>query len=160
MPDHDTEARAVAGKGHPITLDDGSQVMVRVDLDNLWEIEERFGSIDALSASLAKLSDDERASRPIFQPLIRALAVLMPWQREDLRDPKVLRRALDPALIGEYLETAVRSLNEAISTGAAEPADGRPNGQTAASLPDGSPGDVSTTQAPSSSVVPTPSSGG
>ena len=163
-----TEATAVRAKGRPILLDDGTQVVIRVDLDNLWEIEERYGSIQALSDALSGLADEPEAGpdgkpvgRRLFRPLIEALAVLMPWQREDLRDARTLRRALDPARFADYLTAAIGSLGDAISTGQPGPQDGQGNVQTAATpTPAGSPGDSSTTPAPSSSVAPTTPSGG
>jgi hypothetical protein len=170
-PTPDGDGEAVRAKGQPITLDDGSEVLIRVDLDNLWLIEEEYGSLGALYAELEVLDKAEggkTAALPdvkVFQPLIRALAVLMPWRREDLRDPATLRRVLDPALFNDYLDAAVRSLGVALGTSPSAAQDGHPNPQTSRRRPPrrrpaGSPGGGSTMPAPSSSDAQTSSSGG
>jgi hypothetical protein len=155
--DQNAEARAVAAKGRPITLADGTDVVIRVDLENLMLVEERFGSIDGFQAKLTGLAAEDRATRPIFGPLMDALAVLMPWQHPDLRDPRTLARRLDPGRLGDYLTAAMGSLADAVSTGT-PPADGRPN--VLAIPPTDSLGEGSTTPAPLPWAAATPSSGG
>lgn len=187
-------AKVIRGDLPSITLrdpgtDETSTVRLRASMTNVALIEERFGSIQRFAQSIAgglQLAGGGLVvltEQPLFGPITKALACLMPAGR--FRDPDVLGDWLDPTDIGTYLVALSEVFAVAFPHATATPeatGDGQGNaplpGPATATAPDpatvpqewfrttpeptatdGSPGPISGTAPPSSSAAPTPSSG-
>ena len=166
-------AQVIRGVLPSITLRDPdteetSTVRLRASMTNVALIEERFGSIDRFAGSIAgglKLSGGGfvvLTDQPLFGPITKALACLMPAGR--FRDADELGDWLDPTDIGALLvalsEVFAVAFPHATAT-AETPGDGQGNvpGTPEPTATDASPGPTSGTASPSSSAAPTPSSG-
>jgi hypothetical protein len=133
-------------------------VTVRLSMEQLLLIEERYGSMGGFQDKLTAAVGEDRVRQPFNTMLVDAIACCMPTA--ELRERSALARMLAPErLYTEYVPAAVAALREAAGAGGDEkPQDGQGNAVTATAA--GSPGPTSTTPAPSSSVAPTTPSGG
>jgi hypothetical protein len=162
MPD--TDAHAVRQPKRTVTLADGREILIRFDLETLWNVEEEFGSLDDFLQALAPLTDGDRSDAAVlkgkvFQPILRALACVMP--DDELRDPRRLAREIPPDAFTDAAEALGLALAEAMFLPSADgAADGRPNLGPKRPKANGSRGRGSTTRRRSSSDAPTSSSGG
>lgn len=140
----------VLAQGEAIELADGQTAHLRYSMASMGYLEDKFGSITAMQAVMAKADAEGNPTGAVFTAIGHLIYAGLIHLK--VSEPELLE-ALDPSRLSEYVDAAMAAFNRAMPQGEESgEAEGEPKTI-------GSPGPTSSTSPRSVMAVPSASSG-